>query len=78
MPATRQKPYLLVAAAALAALFCLTPWGQALDYLAYDSFSKLRGKNQLSDDIVFVAIDETSFQQLVQVARASLEDTAQA
>jgi adenylate cyclase len=64
MAAARTRPYLLVVAAAVAAAFCLTPWGQTLDRLAYDSYFGIRGHQQLSDDIVFVAIDETSFEEV--------------
>jgi adenylate cyclase len=64
MSKKRLKPYLLIAAAALAAAFCLTPWGQAFDRLAYDAYFKVRGEQHLPDDIVFVAIDEISFQEI--------------
>jgi adenylate cyclase len=58
------RPYLLLIAAALAAGFCLTPWGRVLDYATYDTFFKLRGPQPIQEDIVFVAIDETSFQEI--------------
>ena len=51
-------------AALIAALFCITPWGQQLDHIAYDSYFNLRGPQPLRDDILFVAIDETSFQEV--------------
>ena len=64
MAEAQAKPYLLAAAAAVAAVFCLTPWGETVDHLAYDSMFLARGEGQLTDDIVFVAIDEISFQEI--------------
>jgi len=55
-----------VVAAAIAALFCVTPWGKQLDHIAYDSYFNLRGPQPLSKSILFVAIDETSFQEVGQ------------
>ena len=66
MPETRSSPYLLIAAAVLAAAFCLTPWGRPLDYAAYDTWFQIRGPEPIRDDIVFVAIDESSFQEIGQ------------
>jgi len=60
------RPYLLLVAAGIAAGLCLTPWGQSLDHVAYDTWFKLRGAEPVRDDIVFVAIDETSFQEIGQ------------
>jgi len=51
-------------AAGVAAAFCLTPWGRALDFVAYDSLFYIRGKQPLPNEIVFVAIDEPSFQEV--------------
>lgn len=63
---SQQKPWLLVVASFAAALFCLTPWGDNLDHLAYDTLFLIRGEQAVTDDIVFVAIDETSFQEINQ------------
>ena len=64
MAAARTRPYMLLVAAAVTALFCLTPMGRALDRLAYDGWFGLRGHQPLTTDIVFVSIDETSFQEI--------------
>ncbi|MGI9290870.1 MAG: CHASE2 domain-containing protein [Gammaproteobacteria bacterium] len=63
MAAKRTRPYILLIAAAVTGIFFLTPGGRSLDRFTYDSWFGLRGHQQLSDDIIFVAIDEISFQE---------------
>ena len=61
MAKARLRPYLLIGAAAVAALFCVTPWGLQLDHAAYDTYFLARGEQPLRDDVIFVAIDSFEF-----------------
>ena len=44
--------------------FLLSPWGQSLDRVYYDSLYLLRGARVSPENIVIVAIDESSFDEL--------------
>lgn len=55
---------LALLSAALGTFLCLLPWGEAWDRFAYDSFFRLRGGVLPPEDVVVVAIDETSFAEL--------------
>ncbi len=50
----------------LACIFLLSPWGVSLEQLFYDSLFLFRGVRQTSQQIVIVAIDESSFDELDQ------------
>ncbi len=45
----------------VALLFCISPWGGAVDRFLYDSHFLVRGSLGTPDEIVIVAIDEPSF-----------------
>ncbi|MDH3452810.1 MAG: adenylate/guanylate cyclase domain-containing protein [Gammaproteobacteria bacterium] len=65
--ARRLRKLQLAAGAAmvlLALVFCLTPWGEALDGFAADTLFLLRGAEQAPDNLVIVAIDEPSFAEI--------------
>ena len=44
--------------------FLLSPWGQDLERLSYDSLFLFRGSRAAADNIVVVGIDESSFDEL--------------
>ena len=48
----------------LVAIFLLTPWGVSLERLFYDSYFISRGVKDSGKEIVIVAIDEASFDEL--------------
>ncbi len=63
----KARTFVLAAALVLlAGAYSLSPWGQALNRLVFDSLFLLRGPLPVSDEVILVAIDEPSFQQIGQ------------